>query len=137
MNLQLKESPNYQSIIDLWSDCNSRGLSIVCNNPDMNGSNIAGYFSRCADDDEMTNTDENTSYNERRVPKTSSNNLITAIWLQNLPQELDKLLENSKRLRMNTYLVSNSDSRNNTIQSKRFDYCQDETSKVSIDSNLP
>ena len=60
-NLKLRESPNYQSIMDIWSN------------------SAAKYNLDNTDEDEMGNTDENIANDDRLVPRTFMINLVTAI----------------------------------------------------------
>lgn len=106
LNLGLKESPNYQSIMDIWSDKNNYTNSkfSLVNLPlvlqQSNKNYTASYFTKECDDKEMENTDEGVTDDERRIPAIAIMNLMQAIINNNIPEDLDRLLRSSTRFRM-------------------------------------
>ena len=61
----------------------------------------------------MGNTDENITCEERQVPKTIiMQNLVTAIRSKNIPQDLDKLLQNGQRFRIFSCVDKSHDNKN-------------------------
>ena len=120
VKLRLKESPNYLSIMDLWGDqqnyTNSK-LSTLFYRLMINfivhiraSKNITtSYFTKEADEDEMGNTDEGVSYEERLIPHMGMLNLVQAIWSKKIPEELNQFLKSSTRFRI-TSVNSNLNS---------------------------
>lgn len=104
INLRLKESPNYQSIMDLWTETMTR----------------QGNFYTVFEDEEMGNTDENITPYERHVPHMIMRNLVTAIRMNWIPENLSRLLKGSKRFRINSYIDNSANDNYASTYSRNY-----------------
>ncbi|CAI2359926.1 unnamed protein product [Moneuplotes crassus] len=96
LNLKLKESPNYQSIMDLWRD--QQTYTTILSQPNQHFT--SSYFTRQCDDQEMENTDEGIRADERTIPQIRMINLVQAVRSNKISEELNLLLQSSKRFKI-------------------------------------